>query len=95
MSNGGKRLKDLIKKRGYRLGAVAEAIGVAPHTMTRWTDNAPIGKLIRVSDFTGIPLIEVVESFRSQPESIDTDPTGIDRLGAIESKVDRMGGGEN
>jgi transcriptional regulator with XRE-family HTH domain len=65
MSNGGKRLKELIRQRGFRLGAVAEAIAVNPNTIVRWTNNAPIGKLIELSDFTGIPLMDVVESFRS------------------------------
>jgi hypothetical protein len=65
MSNGGKRLKELIRQRGFRLGAVAEAIAVNPNTIVRWTNNAPIGKLIELSDFTGIPLMEVVESFRA------------------------------
>jgi transcriptional regulator with XRE-family HTH domain len=85
VSNGGKRLKELIKKRGFVLKAVAEAIDVAPQTMTRWTNNAPIGKLIELSDFTGIPLIEVVESFRPDRESIDTNPDQSDRTGGDEN----------
>jgi hypothetical protein len=64
MSNGGKRLNELIRRRGFRLGAVAEAINVDPSTMSRWTDNAPIGKLFGISDFTGIPITEVIECFR-------------------------------
>jgi transcriptional regulator with XRE-family HTH domain len=63
MDNGGKRLKDLIRKRGFILKAVAEAIDVDPQTMTRWTDNAPIGKLIKLSRFTGIPILEVIGCF--------------------------------
>jgi hypothetical protein len=75
MSNGGKRLKELIRQHGFRLGAVTEAIlrsrsvpqerrgyanDVAPSTMDRWTDNAPIGKLVKLSKFTGIPLMDVI-----------------------------------
>jgi transcriptional regulator with XRE-family HTH domain len=60
MSKGGKRLNELIRKRGFLINAVAEAIGVNQNTMTRWTDNAPIGKLVRISRFTGIPLDEIV-----------------------------------
>ena len=60
MSNKGKGLNELVKKRGFRLGAVAEAIGVNQNTMTRWTDNAPIGKLVKLSKFTGIPLMDVI-----------------------------------
>ena len=56
-----KQLNQLIKKRGFRLGAVAEAIDVAPYTISRWTDNAPIGKLVKMSRFTGIPLDEIVK----------------------------------
>jgi transcriptional regulator with XRE-family HTH domain len=63
MVNDGKRLKELIRKRGFRLGAVAEAIDVAPSTMDRWTDNAPIGKLIKLSRFTGIPILEIIGCF--------------------------------
>jgi predicted transcriptional regulator len=64
MTTGGKRLNELIKKRGFRLGAVAEAIGVSKNTINRWDENAPIGKLFGISDFTGIPIIEVIECFR-------------------------------
>jgi transcriptional regulator with XRE-family HTH domain len=74
MSNDGKRLKELIRKRGFRLGAVAEAIDVAPSTMDRWTDNAPIGKLIKLSRFTGIPILEVISCFDLEEESASTAP---------------------
>jgi predicted transcriptional regulator len=74
MINDGKRLKELIRKRGFRLGAVAEAIDVAPSTMDRWTDNAPIGKLIKLSRFTGIPILEVISCFDIEDESSSTAP---------------------
>lgn len=64
MTNGGKRLNELIKQKGFRLGAVAQAIDVDSRTMRRWTDNAPIGKLIKLSDFTGIPIADVIDCFR-------------------------------
>ena len=60
MSTGGKRLNELIRKRGFRISAVAKAIDIDPSTMTRWTDNAPIGKLVKVSTFTGIALDEII-----------------------------------
>ena len=72
MINDGKRLKELIRKRGFRLGAVAEAIDVAPSTMDRWTDNAPIGKLIKLSKFTGIPILEVISCFDMEDDSSST-----------------------
>jgi predicted transcriptional regulator len=81
MSNGGRRLNELIKKYGFRLGFVSEAIGVGKNTISGWTDNAPIGKLIRVSDVTGIPILEVIDCFRSLPEPIDSTATEIDRIG--------------
>jgi predicted transcriptional regulator len=74
MSNGGKRLNELIKKRGFRLGAVAEAIDVDSRTMRRWTDNAPIGKLIKLANFTGIPIADVIDCFRPDRDSQTTDP---------------------
>ena len=74
MINDGKRLKELIRKRGFRLGAVAEAIDVAPSTMDRWTDNAPIGKLIKLSKFTGIPILEVISCFDMEDDSSSTVP---------------------
>jgi transcriptional regulator with XRE-family HTH domain len=77
MPSGGKRLKKLIKERGFTLIAVAKAIDVTSATMRAWTTTAPIDKLIRLSDFTGIPLIDVVESFRPEPsQAAPTDRTG-------------------
>ena len=64
MSNGGKRLNELIRKRGFRLRAVAEAIGVGKNAISGWGENAPIGKLIRISDFTHIPLEDIIDCFR-------------------------------
>jgi predicted transcriptional regulator len=77
MSNGGKRLNELIRKRGFRLGAVAEAIDVDPSTMSRWTDNAPIGKLIRISEFCDINIVDIIDCFRPDRD----DQTQIDRIG--------------
>jgi hypothetical protein len=54
---------------------VAEAIGVGKNTISSWTDNAPIGKLIKLSDFTGISMVDIVDCFRAQP--IDTDPEDL------------------
>jgi predicted transcriptional regulator len=81
MSNGGRRLKDLIRQRGFKLGAVADAIGVHQNTMTNWIDTAPIDKLFRLSDFTGIPILEVIECFRPHDDPIDIDQAQIDRTG--------------
>jgi transcriptional regulator with XRE-family HTH domain len=77
MSNGGQRLKELLKERGFVLETVADAIGISSRAMRSWTNTAPIDKLIRLSDFTGIPLIDVVESFRPDRD----EPTQSDRTG--------------
>jgi hypothetical protein len=60
MSAEGKKLNELIRKRGFRISAVAEAIDIDPSTMNRWTDNAPIGKLVGISRFTGIAMDEII-----------------------------------
>jgi predicted transcriptional regulator len=74
MSNGGKELNELIRRRGFRLSAVASAIDVDRQTISRWTDNAPIGKLIKLSRFTGIPILEVISCFDLEDESASTAP---------------------
>jgi transcriptional regulator with XRE-family HTH domain len=71
MSKEYKQLNQLIKTRGFRLGAVAEAIDVAPYTISRWTHNAPIGKLVKISRFTGIPLDEIVRCLVIEEDSVE------------------------
>ena len=73
-------MNELIQQRGFRLNAVAEAIGVGKNTMSTWKGNAPISKLIGISEFTGIPLMEIIDCFRIDHESIanHTDPGGDD-----------------
>jgi predicted transcriptional regulator len=69
MSSGGKELNELIRRRGFRLSAVASAIDVDRQTISRWTDNAPIGKLIKLSRFTGIPILEVISCFDTEDDA--------------------------
>jgi predicted transcriptional regulator len=69
MSSGGKELNELIRRRGFRLSAVASAIDVDRQTISRWTDNAPIGKLIKLSRFTGIPILEVISCFDPEDDA--------------------------
>ena len=85
-------MNELIRQRGFRLGAVAEAIGVNPNTMTRWTDNAPIGKLIKLSRFTGIPILEVISCFDLEDESASTPPEIQSRVpsGSIDPSHPRL-----
>ena len=60
-------MNELIRRRGFRLAAVASAIDVDRQTISRWTDNAPIGKLFGRSEFTSIPITEVIECFKPEP----------------------------
>jgi predicted transcriptional regulator len=81
MTNGGKRLRELLKEHGFIFSAVADAIGVPRATMYRWTNTAPIDKLIKLSEFTHIPMMEIIDCFRPDPSQATQD--------------DRTGGEEN
>jgi transcriptional regulator with XRE-family HTH domain len=81
MSNGGKRLRELIKERGYTLVSVARAIDVSYETMRTWNHTAPIDKLYGISGFTGIPILEIIECFNPDREPIDTATDQPDRSG--------------
>lgn len=74
MSNGGTRLRELLKLNGFVFEAVADAIGVRSSTMYRWTDTAPIDKLIKLSKFTRIPILEVVNCFDPDLHPQTTEP---------------------
>jgi transcriptional regulator with XRE-family HTH domain len=77
MSNGGKRLNELIRKRGFTMKAVNEAIGVGKNTISTWTDTAPIGKLAEISEYADIPFREVLRCFLPNiDELIPPDRTG-------------------
>ncbi len=78
MSSGGKRLNELIRKYGFRIAAVAEAIDVDRQTISRWGDNAPIGKLFGISDFTHIPILEIIECFNPDRDELIPDDRGED-----------------
>ena len=78
MSIESKRLNELIRKRGFRISAVAESIDVAPSTIFRWTDTAPIGKLVKISRFTGIPLDEIVKCLVIEDDA--PEPTVRERI---------------
>ena len=67
-------MNELIRKRGFRLGAVAEAIGVNQNTMTRWTGNAPIEKLLKISEFCDINIIDIIDCFRPDRSEQTQDP---------------------
>jgi len=74
MTNGGKQLRELIRARGFRLGAVAKAIDVSYETMRTWNHTAPIDKLIKISDFCHIDILDIINCFRSDRSDTATDP---------------------
>jgi hypothetical protein len=63
MSTGGKRLNELLKKHGIRVGFVSDGIGVGRNTISTWGENAPIGKLVEISEVARIPLRDVLRCF--------------------------------
>ena len=92
MSTGGSRLNELIRKRGFTIGAVAEAIGVNPNTITRWTGNAPIEKLWSIHLLTGIPFLEIAEVFKPENgtnEDLSQD-TGKKDLPVTPQEIERV-----
>jgi transcriptional regulator with XRE-family HTH domain len=74
MSNGGKRLRELLKAKGFVLETVANAIGISSRAMRDWTTTAPIDKLFGIADFTGIPFMEIAECFRPDRSEPTSDP---------------------
>jgi hypothetical protein len=79
-------LRDLLKDRGFVLNVVADRIDVGRATMYRWTNDAPISKLIKISEFTRIPLSEIVGCFITDPELLPPEVregAGEDRSTAI------------
>jgi transcriptional regulator with XRE-family HTH domain len=78
MSNGGKRLKELLKKHGYTVEYVAGGIGITSRAIRGWKDTAPLDRLFEISDLTHIPVIDLVECFRPAPGAIDPNQSGGD-----------------
>lgn len=77
MTYGGKGLKELLRKHGRTVNWVAAGIDIDPQTITRWTDNAPIGRLYEISKYAGIDIHEIIECFN--PDRIELTPD--DRIG--------------
>lgn len=78
MSNGGKQLRKLLKERGFNVSAVIKALDIKQSTFYGWEDNAPIRELLRISDFTHIPITDIADCYRPAPGAIDPDPAGGD-----------------
>jgi transcriptional regulator with XRE-family HTH domain len=77
MSNGGRRLRELIKRQRYKVPEVADAIGVGESTIYTWKDTAPIDKIYAIAKFIGVPFMEVAECYNpDRNELIPDDRTG-------------------
>jgi transcriptional regulator with XRE-family HTH domain len=81
MSNGGKRLRELLMEKRWDIAAIAVAIGVGRSTIYTWKDTAPIDKLYAIAKFTDIPFRDIAECFNPDRELIDIDQAQIDRIG--------------
>jgi transcriptional regulator with XRE-family HTH domain len=77
MSNGGKRLRELLAQNRWDITDIAIAIGVGRSTIYTWTHTAPIDKLYAIAKFTNIPFADIAECFNPDPtEAAPTDRTG-------------------
>jgi transcriptional regulator with XRE-family HTH domain len=74
MSNGGKRLRELLIERRWDITDIAAAIGVGRSTIYTWTTTAPIDKLFAIAKHTGIPIAEVIDCFNSDRTEPTSDP---------------------
>jgi transcriptional regulator with XRE-family HTH domain len=77
MSNGGKKLRELINQRRFTIEEVATAIGVTSRTMRNWTTTAPIDKLYAIAEYIDVPFIQVAEFFR--PDRSEQASDAIDQ----------------
>jgi transcriptional regulator with XRE-family HTH domain len=75
MSNGGKRLRDLLARYRWDITDIAIAIGVGRSTIYTWTSTAPIDKLYAIAKFTKIPFADIAECFN--PDLNQPDPTDL------------------
>lgn len=76
MTNGGTRLRELLKKHRYTFTDVVEAVGVPRATAYRWANSFPIDKLYAIAEYTQIDIHEIIECFNPNqstptPETID------------------------
>ena len=70
-------MKELLRKHGRTVEWVAEGIDINPQTITRWTDNAPIGRLFAIAKYTNIDIHEIIECFNPDRNELIPD----DRIG--------------
>lgn len=53
-------IKKIAKEKGYTVRQVERALFFSNGYLRKWQDNAPVNKLLRVADFLGVDLIELV-----------------------------------
>lgn len=74
MTNGGKSLRELIKRQRYTVPEVAEAIGVDRSTIYEWKKTAPIDKLYAIAKCIGVPFYEVADCYNPDRSTPASDP---------------------
>lgn len=53
-------IKKVAKEKNYSIRQVERALFFSNGTLRQWQDNAPVNKLLRVADFLGVDLVELV-----------------------------------
>jgi transcriptional regulator with XRE-family HTH domain len=77
MSNGGKRLRELLMQERFDISDVALAIGVGRSTIYTWTTTAPIDKLYAIAKYTKISFDRIADCYNpDRDELIPADRTG-------------------
>jgi transcriptional regulator with XRE-family HTH domain len=76
MSNGGKRLRELLSQNRWDIADVASAIGVGRSTIYTWTETAPIDKLYAIAKYTDIPFNLIADCYNPDRVLPDTDVGG-------------------
>jgi transcriptional regulator with XRE-family HTH domain len=74
MSNGGTRLRELLKEERFDVVDVARAIGVRSSTIYRWTDTAPIDKLYAIAKYTKISFDRIANCYNPDRSDPANDP---------------------
>jgi transcriptional regulator with XRE-family HTH domain len=74
MSNGGTRLRELLKEERFDVVDVARAIGVRSSTIYRWTDTAPIDKLFAIAKYTKISFDRIADCYNPDRTDPTSDP---------------------
>jgi transcriptional regulator with XRE-family HTH domain len=74
MTNGGKRLREILARERFTLTEVAEAIGVSRRAIYTWSDTAPIDKLFAIAKFINVPFAEIADCYNPDRSAPTSDP---------------------